>query len=148
MKEKLSRVKGALRTIIAVEEDGYCKKNVIEALDIINHLEKELCQLRNIIASQQSLLNGSAIVPNKEYEELKKKAEEATDFRKQVDELTVRTSELFHELQEEKRTYAGAIKDTANKIYKIVDNEYYKDEDWFMCRVRGCIETECDIELE
>lgn len=46
MEQRLSRVKGALRTIIAVEEDGYCKSNVIEALDVINHLEKEIHELR------------------------------------------------------------------------------------------------------
>ena len=64
MEERLSRVKGALRTIIAVEEDGYCKKNVIEALDIINHLEKELCQLKydneqKLVKIGQHILNTS-----------------------------------------------------------------------------------------
>ena len=39
------------------------------------------------------------------------------NLQEQVDELTVRTSELFHELQEEKRAYARAVKDTA-KNYK------------------------------
>ena len=40
------------------------------------------------------------------------------NLQKQVDELTVRTSNLFHELQEEKRAYARAVKDTAKEIYK------------------------------
>lgn len=44
-------------------------------------------------------------------------------LQKQVDELTVRTSELFHELQEEKRAYARAVKDTAKEIISLLEDK-------------------------
>ena len=97
--------------------------------------------------------------------------EENTELQKQMDELKEqkafwegmhdRVCNELEELRNEqsntdlvtqiyvlKNKLEQAVKDTVNKVFDIVEDEYYKDEDWFTLRVRDRIESECGVEVE
>ena len=82
---------------------------------------------------------------------LERRNNEIEELQKQVEELTVRTSELFHELQEEKRAYAGAVKDTAKEIWskgKHFYNQYPLSTEVGLCCLRDWIKKRYGVEVE
>ena len=106
----------AIKTIYALQE-----KNAEQKAEI-KQLEKDVHDMSWIIKMHKYCV-GADHCQNSSMKEFK--------LQKQVDELTVRTSELFQELQEEKRAYARAVKDTAKEILtdaKKWVKEHYKDK--------------------
>lgn len=102
----------AIKTIYALQEKNAEQKAEIE------RLEKDVHDMSWIIKMHKYCV-GADHCQNSSMKEFK--------LQKQVDELTVRTSELFQELQEEKRAYARAVKDTAKEIFQKLYNETIKD---------------------
>ena len=69
------------------------------------------------------------------------------EIQKQVEELTVRTSELFKELQEEKRAYARAVKDTAEKVISDFRNIFI-EQSAYGCDVnQNCGYYDCKVKV-